>query len=246
MKKIILFFSCLAFTLTAFAQKASIINGTADPKLYQKVILYQVVNGRPVEMASSIPDSQNRFAFKFTPEYAGLYTLGTSNILAFMNAYTFYFKGGEELNVNLLRGDYELVGKNSKENHLLTDLYRQLKPLEDKSVYRNNNSTYVDFFPQVEEINAQLGAIKKQKTGNAAFDRLFPKVVDFSMANLAISFLFSPRSAHPSKEEYSNYYKSFEADQFLTADLLLFPYGDRLLSSLVFMKAPPQQKFTLE
>jgi thiol-disulfide isomerase/thioredoxin len=246
MKKIILLFSCLAFTLTAFTQKASVINGTADAKFYKEVVLYKVVNGRPVEIASAVPDSQNRFAFKFTPEYEGFYTLGTSNIIAFMNAYTFYFRGDEELNVNLLEGDYELVGKNSKENLMLTDLYRQLKPLEDKSVYRKGLSTYVDFFPQVEEINTQLEAVKKRKTVNPAFDQLFPTVVDFSMANIAVGFLFTPRTAHPSREEWTSYYSQFDADQFLTDDLLLFPYGDRMLNSLVFMKIPPQQKATLE
>lgn len=246
MKKNILFICALLLAITGFAQQPAVINGTADPALYAKVILYKVVNGRPVEIASSVPDSQNRFAFKFTPEYEGFYTLGTANIMAFVNAYTFYFKGGEDLNISLLQGDYQLVGKNSKENALLYDLYKQLKPLEDKSVYHKGLSTYVDFFPQVEEINTQLGALKKRKSGNSGFDQVFLKFADFTLANLAIGYLYTPRTAHPSREEWSSYYNNFDADRFLTDDLLLFPYGDRMLSSLVFMKMPPQQKASFE
>lgn len=241
MKKILAFLSCMLFVASALAQKPSVINGTADPAIYSKVVLYKVVNGRPVEIASSNPDSEHRFAFKFTPEYEGFYTLGTPNILTFTNMYSFYFEGGETLNVSLLQGDYELEGKNSKENKLLAELYRLLKPLEDKSIYRKGISTYVDFFPQVEELQAPFQALKQKGSDKSPFGQLFPKFADFVMADLAIGYLYTPRTKHPTLEERTAYYQNFDADQYLTDDLLLFPFGDRLMGSLVFFSMPPQR-----
>ncbi|HWW40787.1 TlpA disulfide reductase family protein, partial [Pedobacter sp.] len=109
--------------------------------------------------------------------------------------------------------------------------------LLDKAVYWTTISSYVDFFPEIEEMYAKLPAYKSSaKTGNAEFDKLFSKIVAFDFTYLAIGYLYTPRSTHPSQEEMSNYYTQFKADDYLTADLLKLPYGDRLLNYLVYKK----------
>ena len=234
-------------TSSLMAQNATIINGTADKKSYAKVFLYKVLNGRLVEIATATPDSSERFAFKFTPEYQGLYAVGGSDALSLRHVFKFYFKGNDELNIRLEKANYSLSGNNSPENIALTDWFKASYSLLDKSVYWTTISTYMDFFPEVEEMYTQLDAIKsRNKTGNAKFDAFFSKIVDFDFANLAIGYLYTPRSAHPSKEELSDYYIQFKSDPFLSEDLLKFPYGDRFMTSLVYKKIDMSSKPTFQ
>jgi thiol-disulfide isomerase/thioredoxin len=51
-----------------------------------------------------------------------------------------------------------------------------------------------------------------------------------------------PRTAHPSKEEMSDYYTTFNADKYLTPTLLNLPYGDRFLTNLVYQKVDLARK----
>src|SRR5699024_3466392 len=98
-------------------------------------------------------------------------------------------------------------------------------------------STYVDFFPEVEQFKGEVPKIAaSSNTGNSKFDSLFKKLVDFDFAYYAISYLYMPRSAHPSKEEMSDYYIDFDYDKYLNDFLLDLPYGDRFLGSLVYRK----------
>lgn len=166
-------------TSSLMAQNATIINGTADKKAYTKVFLYKVLNGRLVEIATATPDSSERFAFKFTPEYQGLYAVGGSDALSLRHVFKFYFKGNDELNIRLEKANYSLSGNNSPENIALTDWFKASYSLLDKSVYWTTISTYMDFFPEVEEMYTQLDAIKsRNKTGNAKFDAFFPKKIN--------------------------------------------------------------------
>ncbi|MBB1646104.1 thioredoxin [Sphingobacterium sp. UME9] len=219
------------------AQQPSNITGTTDPAKIQKVGLYKVLNGRLVEIATSTPDSIGRFAFRFTPEYEGLYSLGNGNPQVQQGMFRFYFKSNEDLNINLTKEGYELIGKNSPENEALYAWDKQSKTLHDKGTTPGGMSTYVDFFPEVEEFKGKLDAIKKNvKTKNANFNKFFTELVDYDFAYYAISYLYMPRTAHPSKEEMSDFYSEFNADKYLTTELLKFPYGDRFMANLVYRK----------
>ncbi|GGH27765.1 TlpA family protein disulfide reductase [Sphingobacterium alkalisoli] len=246
MKKVIVLFLVVLLGNTTFAQKPSNINGTADPKTVKKVSLGKVLNGHVVEIGTSIPDSLGRFAFRFTPGYEGLYTLTMGNTNNILNVLRFYFKGNDDLNLAVTPTFYELIGKNSKENQTLYQWDQYTQDMRAKGLTPGGMSTYVDFFPEVEEMKVKLGGLKaKAKTGNNRFDTFFAKLVDYDFAFYAISHLYMPRSAHPSAEEMSDYYTNFQSDNFLTADLLRFPYGDRFLSSLVYRKVDFKNKPTL-
>ncbi|HWW41781.1 MAG TPA: hypothetical protein VNZ46_20845, partial [Pedobacter sp.] len=114
MKKITLSILLLLLsTVLTFAQQPVVINGTVDKKTYPKVYLYKVLNGRLSEIATSTPDSSSLFAFKFTPEYKGLYAIGGTEIISLRNIFKFYFKPGDELNLKLQKANYTLEGNNS-------------------------------------------------------------------------------------------------------------------------------------
>lgn len=247
MKKAILFCTALFCLLTAQAQKASNINGSFETTPYKKVTLFKVYNGRLVEVANSTPDTQGRFAFRFTPEYEGLYAVGTGNALNQTDLNRFYFKGGEEVNYKVKKEGYDLVGKNSKENGALYAWDKQVQSFREKGTNPAGMSTYVDFFPEVEAFKGKVEGIGKSvKTANAKFDALFPILVDYDFAYYAISFMNMPRTAHPSKDEMSDYYTNFKADRYLTKQLLDLPYGDRFLTGLVYRKVDLSSRPTFE
>nr|WP_288808473.1 TlpA disulfide reductase family protein [uncultured Sphingobacterium sp.] len=246
-RKTILLLTTLACSVVVFAQQQSNITGTTDATKVKRVGLFKVLNGRLKEIATSTPDALGRFAFRFTPEYEGLYALGSGNAQNQQGLFRFYFKGNENLNLKLTQNDYELTGKNSPENETLYAWDKQAKTFHDKGTTPGGMSTYVDFFPEVEQFKGKLDGIKKSvKTGNPNFDKFFPELVDYDFAYYAISYLYMPRSAHPSKEEMSDFYTQFNTDRYLTTELLKFPYGDRFMSNIIYRKLDLSSKPTFD
>ena len=236
-KKTILLCLAVLSLITAQGQQASNINGTFDGVPHRKVTLFKVYNGRLIDIATSTPDALGRFAFRFIPEYEGLYAVGTGTALNQQDLNRFYFKGGDEVNYKIIKEGYDLLGDNSKENQALYNWDIQSRTFKTKGTMLGGMSTYVDFFPEVEAFKENLSSIGQSvKTGNTKFDKLFPLLVDYDFAYYALSFLNMPRTAHPSKEEMSEYYTTFDSDKYLTAQLLDLPYGDRFMSNLVFRK----------
>ncbi|SMG43725.1 TlpA family protein disulfide reductase [Sphingobacterium psychroaquaticum] len=247
MKKITLSIFGIILSTLMYAQQASIINGTVVKKALNKVYLYKVYNGKLSEIATSTPDSLGQFAFKFTPAYTGLYALGGSDSLALRTTKNFYFKGGDELNIELSNGDYTLVGENTKENLQMAKWHDRTKKMAAKAFGMTGRSTFVDFFPDVEELNEEIAGIKSAvNTGNPTFDKEFASIVDYDFAYIAIGYIYTPRPAHPGKEEMSDYYVNFNPDHFLKDDLLKFPYGNRLLNQLIFRKVDLSKKPDLD
>ncbi|MDR2282883.1 MAG: TlpA family protein disulfide reductase [Sphingobacterium sp.] len=246
-KKIALMFIAAITTMIAMAQTASNINGTLDSAPYRKVSLFKIYNGRLVEIGTSTPDVQGRFAFRFTPEYEGLYMVGTGTSQNQQGLHRFYFKGGEDLNLKISKEGYELIGKNSKENQALYGWDKQSINFKEKGTSLASRSTYVDFFPEVEQFKDKVAGIGKSvKTGNGKFDAFFPVLVDFDFAFYTISYLYMPRSAHPTNADMIQYYTAFNADMYLKDQLLNLPYGDRFLSILVFKKIDLASKPSFE
>ena len=237
MRKTIVLLFATVMAITSWAQKPSNINGTIAKNISEKVSLFKVYNGRLVEIASSTPDKEGRFAFRFTPEYEGLYSVGTGTARNQIRVYRFYFQGGEELNIDFTEDGYNLVGENTKENEMLFSWDQKSKSFKDKGTTPGGMSTYVDFFPEVEQFKGEVPKIAaSSNTGNTKFDALFKNIVEYDFAYYAISYLYMPRSAHPSKEEMSDFYVHFDSNKYLNDFLLDLPYGDRFLGSLVYRK----------
>ncbi|MDR0264750.1 MAG: redoxin family protein [Sphingobacterium sp.] len=246
-RKTLLLCSAIICSYAAKAQLPSNITGTTDPVKIKRVGLFKVLNGRLQEIASSVPDSLGRFAFRFTPEYEGLYSLGSGDPLSQDGLFRFYFKGNEDLNLSLKRDSYELLKNNSPENQALYSWDKQSRSIHDKGLTPGGTTTYVDFFPEIEQFIGKLDDIKKNvKTNNPKFDKFFPEIVDYDFAYYTTSYMNMPRTVHPSKEEMSDYYLNFDADRFLKLELLRFPYGDRFLNNLIYSKVDTEKKPSLD
>lgn len=205
------------------------------------VKLYKVYDGEIKQIAQANPNQAGNFGFYFYPEYEGLFVLGYGNDQSIQNKFKVYLKKEDKLSISLTNDTlYALSGKsNSKENIVLNEWYNLTKPLEQKSVYFDNTlSTYVDYFPDQERVIKQSkDFLKGKKTGNPQFDATIKDIIKLDLANLATNFISTPRTAHPSIEEYSDFYSTLKTPDFAKSTSLIYnyPYGKRLLLSLIFM-----------
>lgn len=225
-------------TATLFAQAPVEITGVLVKKRITPVKLFKVFEGKPVEIATTTPETKGKFGFIFYPEYEGLYVIGTGTVGSPNDNYKFYFKSGDKLSVSILDSSYVLTGKlNSKENQLLTQWHDLVHPIEHKSInFMKTQSTFVDFFPVLESTTAKAKTFLTGKTtGNAMFDKNIRQYMAWDLASYATNFINTPRSAHPALEEYSPYYATLKAEEFShnTASIYAYPWGSRTLSGLI-------------
>ncbi|MCZ4243180.1 TlpA family protein disulfide reductase [Pedobacter punctiformis] len=225
-------------SLGANAQAPAEITGVFKRTRKSAIKLFSVVEGKTQEIASSQTNSLGQFGFKFYPEYEGLYVLGTGNALSAADNYKFYFKPGDKLNLVLNDSTYTLSGiLNSKENTVLTQWHNLAYSVERKSInFMKVNSTYVDFFPELETLAAKSKTFLNGKaTGNKKFDQQIKSTMQMDMTSYATSFLNTPRSAHPSVEEYSDYYAGLNTAGLSKNTSLIYnyPWGIRTLSSII-------------
>lgn len=243
---------CLAAS-TLFAQQPVEITGIVKKKSITPVKLFKVVEGKTVEIANVTPNEKaGRFGILFYPDYEGLYVIGTGTSLSPNDNYKFYFKSGDKLSISILDSSYVLNGKlNSKENIVLTQWHDFVNPLEQKAInFSKSRSTFVDFFPQLEEIAAKTkGFLVGKTTGNPKFDKNMPQYIAWDMAAYASNFLNTPRPAHPSIEEYSPFYATLKAQDFAknTNEVYSQPWGNRILNGLISVNRRQQKiKYTNE
>ena len=92
-------------------------------------------------------------------------------------------------------------------------------------------SNYKDFFPEFSVFVSKLDSIKKKiKSGNAEFDALLKKKIDYDVDYYAAVFLQTPRTAHPERQDWPEFYNTIISDdKFTTDDVLLFPQGARMI-----------------
>ncbi|MDQ8005176.1 MAG: TlpA disulfide reductase family protein [Pedobacter sp.] len=212
------------------------IKGDVDRPFRKTVKLFKVVDGKTVEMATANINTNKKFGFLFYPDYEGLYVLGTGNEMSPNENLKFYFKPGDQLEVSIADTTYTLKGNlNSKENIILKQWDDLTPPLYMKAVnFMKTFSTFMDYFPQQETIVAKAKTFTNGKvSGNPKFDRALKDIMQLDLINYATNFLNTPRSAHPSTEELSDFYATIKATDISknTQKIYNYPWGQRVLSA---------------
>ncbi|AFD08275.1 TlpA family protein disulfide reductase [Solitalea canadensis] len=246
---------CLAaslFLLTTMsgvkAQNLSEIKGKLDMNRPEPVKLFKVMEGRMEEVAISNPSKNGYFGFIFQPEYKGFYVVGVGEAISGMkNKYKFYFQGNDKLSLILNDSTYTLAGENSKENKLLTDWHNVVQPVEYNAINVFRQS-YKEFFPILTKVADQSATwMKGKSSGNKEFDRLLAQTINYDVAFYAMGFLKTPRTIHPSKEDYNDYLKNFHpADYLSNLELLKYPYGTRVLGQLAYFNRRDDKDVTVD
>lgn len=200
---------CMTFLFASGQTKPlTIIKGKVDKEYASKIFIYQVTEGEMQEYASIRLDAGKSYAFALSEIKEGFYYLG-DNLKAKPVYYRFYLKGGESLAINISETGYDIIG-NSPENKILDQWEKLYAEIANPSnQYWNTENTYVTFFPILNSIIPKAAAFRKKiNTPNKKFNSLLSFVIDNDIEFAAINFLYTPRSAHPAKEEYPEYYST--------------------------------------
>jgi thiol-disulfide isomerase/thioredoxin len=193
------------------------------------VVLYKLVEGRLEQIATSETDENQQFGFAFTPVEEGFYTVGLDQWM--LDSYSFYLKPGDRLNVEIDKETYKLTGDVSKENQEMECWHDFILPLEKMAVYFDQNlSTYVDFFPVLEQKLEEMKTYKQKYTSNLKFNEAFQAYQQFDMLMDALMCISTPRTAHPQEEDYPEFYRETTIEDLTkTPALLLYPHAIPLL-----------------
>lgn len=196
---------------TRFAQIKGLYTGEKTGK---EIHLCKVEHGKTTKVAETKFGAEGRFGFNYSVEEPGLYVINIIwdkadvKIKKDHDLKRFYLENGTELEIKLNDGDYELLQTNSDKNKLLTKWNNQVD-----SVYTYSHGfsytmlTYKDFFPLLPEFARQADEFKKTiSTGDSSFDELMNLMVDVDMNSAALMMLYTPRSVHPKREDYPDYY----------------------------------------
>ncbi|SUJ02707.1 Thiol-disulfide oxidoreductase resA [Sphingobacterium spiritivorum] len=242
MNKILIISILCLLSISLFAQQQVPVQIKGELKYKaDNIRLFKVSEGRIVEIASSAVTKNGQFGFLFFPDYEGIYVLGTGNENRQRSNFKFYFKEGDQLDVTLTDTAYVLNGKlNSKENIVMKQWADLTYPLFRKSIYfMEVYSTYVDYFPQQEAIIAKSKTFLNGKTtSNSKFDKEIKTIMQMDLINYAVFFVSSSaRAVHPKVEEYSDFYATLKTKELsaTTQKIYNYPYGQQVLSSLVWM-----------
>lgn len=210
---------------TAVAQKLSVISGQWLEADKPKLNLYKVEDGSCHELASSNLTPDGRFGFAFYPEKEGYYVIG-ENEKSKVNRYIFYFKPGDNLQFEIKDDSWRLTGENTLENKEMEKWHNLVQPLEGKAVYfMRKRSTYADYFPQLEQMLPQVEAYPKARTPNEEFNESFEYFRKYNFLGINLSFLKTPRTAHPKPADFINYYRRIDMTE-LSSSLRLLDYPD--------------------
>lgn len=218
----------IGLIVTANAQRQpSLIKGTWKDAPQKEVGIYAIENGELVQLSQSAIASDGSFILAFYPEKEGYYALAIYPLRASYR-HMFYFKPGDNLQLEVERDSYQLTGKlNTAENKEMEKWHNAILPLESKAYYTFfTQSTFKDFFTQLEELLPQLKNYPAAKTKNKLFNRAFECYKYYNWNDVAISYIFTPKSAQPTPADYPAYYRSIDLRQLTSsADLLGYPGG---------------------
>ncbi|WP_167610830.1 TlpA family protein disulfide reductase [Maribellus sediminis] len=214
----------------------AIVHGTWEEANEEKVSLFSITHGRLEEVATFNVGEDREFSLAVPVKSETFYVVGIGNAMAHPIKFVVYLKPGDQVNMAVNNFTYSLVGENTPENKELEKWHNFMSPLEQKSFYSifsRDISTYVDFFPLLDEKVEELETLKFGSSGNPVFEQAFAEFrkIDF-MAN-AVGYNYMPRTAHPESEDYPEYYRNINMDE-ITSDcrLLAYPFGKSLLSQL--------------
>lgn len=232
MKNLLLIILVAFFCIGSLFAQSSTVSGVWERGKVKVVKIFKIVeDGSLLEVVTSTLEENGSFKMTFTPEQEDYFVLGTS-ALSYQDCYTFYIKPGDLLNVRILPESYELIGKeNTVENKEMARWHDFIFPLEYKSVcVKGRRSTYVDFFPLLEEKLDALKSYKVKKTKNKVFNKTFAEFRKYDMLFNAVQFIYSVRTAHPQKEDFIDYYQQIDIPAITrTMNILHYPNGLRLL-----------------
>lgn len=206
----------------------TVVSGHINRENTSSVILYEVIEGKRVEYASTKLDANQDFAFALQSVKEGFYYISTQSKKDFTRIYLI---PGEQLNLQIGEDGYELI-KGSAENKLLYQWYKTAEVITEPAFnWMKDTSTYLSFFPKLEKFLPQVSTFKsKIKTKNSHFNELMNLAVDMDVEHAAMYFLLTPNTIHPKKEDYPACYATIiQPGKYKSAALLQLGEGAEII-----------------
>ncbi|OQP49954.1 TlpA family protein disulfide reductase [Niastella populi] len=252
--KIRVFFILSFFLAALFASaqgKLTIVQGTMTKEKAQSIVIFDVMYGERIELASARLNKNQEFAFALPGIKSGFYYLSDQNRRSLARI---YMKQGDKINIAIADDAYQLM-QPTPENRILKEWVDLSYPVTQMSVFpRKDTATYTSFFPTLTAFLPKAEAFKKKIiTSNASFNALMKKSIDAEIEHAALKFLYTPNSKHPAKEDFVPYYAGvYQPHKYADGAILNFAFGTdlvRLYTNYVFtrVKLPdPMVKLKLE
>ncbi|MFV0483917.1 MAG: TlpA family protein disulfide reductase [Bacteroidales bacterium] len=221
----------------------TVVNGKWN-RSEDNISLFKIVDGRLEEVANTKVSADSTFGMAIPVKKEGFYTIGTHRAQMEITRYTFYFTPGCILNIEFNDTTYSLTGSNTQENKAMERWHNFILPLET-NFFRTNggkgSSTYANYFPLLEEKLKDLETKDFGSTDNPTFNSAFNNFRKYDLMFLAVAFNYLPRTAHPSQNDFIQYYKDLDLSNITSnAGILKHPFGARLLTNLIYISKQMQ------
>ena len=209
--------SCVT-TETPFADIKGRYIGEKEGK---EIHLCKVEHGKTSKVAVTKIGKDGYFGFYYAVDTPGLYVVNVvwDTSLKTVNKEhdlkRVYLEKGTEIEIEISDGKYKLVNTNSKKNRLLSEWNTQIDTVFTYSHgFSYSVINYETFFPLLSGFVEKANEFKKSiNTGDKGFDELMQLMVETDMNLTALNFVFTPRTKHPTKDMYPEYYSYILKDR---------------------------------
>jgi thiol-disulfide isomerase/thioredoxin len=198
-------FTALLFKVGTFANAATYITGHVNRENATSIILYQVIEGKKSEYASTKLDDQMQFGFVIPSLKEGFYYLSDQRRSQFVRI---YLKNDDKVELEWNEEDYNVIN-GSKENKLLKEWATFSSVIVNPATnWMKDSATYLSYFPKIESFVPSVASFKEKiKTKNRKFNDLMQMTIEVDVEHAAMYFLLTPNTIHPKKEQYPTFYK---------------------------------------
>lgn len=211
----------------ASAQKRTLtmVEGSITRNHADKAFLYGATEGEMVELAQERLGRNGGFGFALPELKEGFYYVGT-NLYTKMQVTRVYLKPGDQLHLEVTDSTTTVTGGSEEEKVL--DQWQQMSAevMHIGVEFFTDRFGYVKFFPALQALQPKAEAFKQKiHTKNAAFNDYMRWLVQSDLEYASLSLLYTPRSAHATKEERPDFYNHIlRPDNY--ADTRIFQLGD--------------------
>lgn len=217
----------------AFAQKnnLTLVEGTITRAHATKAFLYSVHEGDMVEIAQARLGEKGGFGFIVPEVKEGFYYVGT-NLYPKLQTTRVYLKPGDNIHLEVNDSTTTVTGGGEEEKTLAQWQQMSAEVMRIGVEFFADRFGYVKYFPALEDLVPKAEAFKQKiHTKNPAFDAYMRWLVQNDLEYASISLLYTPRSAHPQKEERPDFYNHIiRPDNYADTRVLQLGDGERRVS----------------
>ncbi len=202
--------SCVT-TETPFADIRGRYTGEKEGK---EIHLCKVEHGKTSIVAVTKIGTDGYFGFYYAVDTPGLYVVNVvwdtslRKVKKDHDLKRVYLEKGTEVEIEIGDGDYRLIKTNSDKNRLISEWNTQIDTVFTYSHgFSYTILDYETFFPLLPGFVEKANEFKKSiSTGDNNFDDLMKLMVETDMNYAALNFIYTPRTKHPTKDMYPEYY----------------------------------------